>query len=399
MTRSELTVHLEQPPATVWHALTDQEQLAQWFCEHADVDLDAGRYNFWGRYTIGNPARSRRKLLAHQRNRRLAYTWRFRGRSTQVELTLKRRNDGGTDLHLNHTGVPEWKWEQGGSIDNFWGGVLASNLRGFLTNGDPGFRYDFASPSRGGCELSVDIDAPRERVWDLVEETVTLWRSEAHRQGFPVELLNLRKGDRVGIHQRGGEREDFTTVTFILGESGGRTKLTLVQSGFADPDDFTEGHSLGWSAVLNDLKARAEGRPSPHAVMEVGWTSMPAPDGAQMLRNAVRGATDEEIEAFAGTLGGYPSLLGLVLGGVRDRLDPRDAATVSFAIAGAGEWTLRVAGGKAALETGLGKAEATVRMNPPEFLRVIVSDPAAPPVTVDGDMDAVQRLFAMRPRQ
>ena len=396
MTRSELVVHLDQAPSAVWQALTDEKQLVQWFCEHADVDLEAGRYNFWGRYTIGNPKRARRKVIEHERNRRLVYTWRLRERPSRVEITLSRRKGGGTDLHLNHTGVPQWKWEQGGSIDNFWAGALASNLRGFLTDGDPGYRYDFSYPSLGGCELTVDINAPRDRVWQLVDETVTLWRSEAHRQGYPVELLNLEPGGRVGIHQRGGEHEDFTTVTFILRDSGGRTKLTLVQSGFARDDDFTEGHTLGWTGVLHDIKARAEGRPSPHSIVEVIWDTMPAPDGAQILHNMVFGATDDDIRAFADSLGGFPALLQLVMAGTRDRLDPFDTVTIGYAIEGAGEWTLRVANGKAALQPGIKNPQATVRMSPIDYLRVVVGDPAAPAVNVDGDIDALRRLRAMR---
>lgn len=396
MTRCELVVHLEQPPSAVWHALTDQRKLMHWFCEHADVDLDAGRYNFWGCYTIGNPKRGRRKLVAHDRNRRLVYTWRFRDRPTQVEITLSRRNGGGTDLHLNHTGVPEWKWEQGGSVDNFWAGVLATNLRGFLSDGDPGFRYDFSYPSSGGCELTVDVGASRDLVWEIVEETVTLWRSEAHRQGHPVEFLDVDPGRRIGIHQQGGQHEDFTTVIFTLADSGGRTKLTLAQSGFAREDDFTEGHTLGWTGVLHDIKARAEGRTSPHAIVEVIWDTMPAPDGAQILHNSVFGATDAEIQAFADSLGGYHTLLRLVMAGTRDRLDPFDDVTIGYAIDGAGEWTLRVANGKATLQEGIKKPEAVVRMSAIEYLRLIVDDPAAPPVNVEGDLGAVKRLRAMR---
>ena len=38
-----------------WAALTDSAALQAWFAEHAAIDLDEGRYDFWGQYTVGTP--------------------------------------------------------------------------------------------------------------------------------------------------------------------------------------------------------------------------------------------------------------------------------------------------------------------------------------------------------
>ena len=44
--RMQVTVNATTGRA--WAALTDNAALAAWYAEHADVDLAAGRYDFWG---------------------------------------------------------------------------------------------------------------------------------------------------------------------------------------------------------------------------------------------------------------------------------------------------------------------------------------------------------------
>jgi hypothetical protein len=130
----------------------------------------------------------------------------------------------------------------------------------------------------------------------------------------------------------------------------------------------------------------------------------PPPDdaSAELLANAVRGHSDEEIAATLTTWGGADGVLRLVFDGMADRIDPRAACVVGFDV-GAG-YALRIVPGKAAVELRIpGDTDAIVRMTTPDFLRMVVREMAPPQLvadgrmTIDGDVSAAQRLFEMLP--
>jgi hypothetical protein len=50
-------------------------------------------------------------------------------------------------------------------------------------------------------------------------------------------------------------------VTWTLAESGGKTRLTLVHSGFA-PDEQTDGLQSGWLNYMSRIKAMVEYGPA-----------------------------------------------------------------------------------------------------------------------------------------
>src|SRR5688500_14332167 len=77
-------VPIGAPVQDVWEALTTPSLLEQWFCEHADVDLDAGRYDFWGRYTPDVPSREegRHPIIEVEPYSVLRFQWPIRGLDT-----------------------------------------------------------------------------------------------------------------------------------------------------------------------------------------------------------------------------------------------------------------------------------------------------------------------------
>lgn len=403
MARHEMTFRFTHDPKVVFEALTEPTILDQWFCEHSDVDLEAGRYDFWGRYTPGAPTRrgGHRKVLAWEPDRLLRYGWRFRGRATTVELRLTPRDGGGTDLRLVHDNLPVWQWKHGGAPETFWMAVLTS-LRGLLEAGDPGLRYDFTSTRRGGCELSIDINAPRQSVWTEVRAEVGRWQDEAAREGYAIELVNLVEGEQVSIPQRGGPNETQTVITFTLGDDDGGTRLTLVQSGFADPDEFTEGHTLGWLHILQHIKYRVELGESPRSWARMAASTSPAIDRAAYLRDNVVGHSDDDIDAFAGSLGGFGVLLPMVFDGFVERIDPRHDCAVAFSINDAGDWTVAVRGGAKSVVAGIADgADAVVHLSARDYLRLVTRDVAGAALTasgrmtIDGDTAAVNRLYSL----
>jgi uncharacterized protein YndB with AHSA1/START domain len=130
---------------------------------------------------------------------------------------------------------------------------------------------------------TVDVKAPRERVWDAITKPELLLR------WFPTHVaeVELRVGGsmRFGWDEGGDEAvideiepphtfrfrwrpadtdRPYTSVTFHLEEDAGVTTVTLTERGFASlPDQIHEqsyeGNAKGWSAELEELKAFMEG--------------------------------------------------------------------------------------------------------------------------------------------
>jgi uncharacterized protein YndB with AHSA1/START domain len=48
-----LQVTIGAPPEAVYTALTSPAALQRWLAERAEVALDSGVFEFWGRYTLG----------------------------------------------------------------------------------------------------------------------------------------------------------------------------------------------------------------------------------------------------------------------------------------------------------------------------------------------------------
>lgn len=72
----------------------------------------------------------------------------------------------------------------------------------------------------------------------------------------PIKILDLAPDARLAYSwQYSGEPD--TVVTWTLEASDGRTRLTLVHSGFG-VDRVSDDYNLGWGAFLNQIKALAE---------------------------------------------------------------------------------------------------------------------------------------------
>ena len=138
-------------------------------------------------------------------------------------------------------------------------------------------------------ERAITIDAPVDVVWAVVTEAehISGWFSDS------VEL-DLRPGGRAVLHwERYGDvngrvervepphffsfrwvvprtpgadvtGENSTLVEFSLAAEGDRTRLTVVESGFAglagtddERREHVDGHRRGWAAELGELKEYA----------------------------------------------------------------------------------------------------------------------------------------------
>lgn len=262
------------PPEAVHAALTDPAALRVWLAEHAEVALP-DRYEFWGRYTPDG-AEPRQRVL-HASERTLRFAWTVDGVETTVELTLTEdepENDpghddpGGTLLTLTQTGVPSMAEVLSdtagprGDLQTFWSLALA-NLSDFLAGRELTPKCDYSSAE---LRASVVIDAAPEAVFDSLTQPEQFRRwfganvdIEAHVGGrFAMGGFDLDPGGARFVEFEPCRRAalrfaDGETTTWELDGSDGRTRLTVVQSGF-DVDNPPYAGWAGWLSGVAELR-------------------------------------------------------------------------------------------------------------------------------------------------
>ena len=131
-----------------------------------------------------------------------------------------------------------------------------------------------------------------------------------------------------------------------------------------------------------------------------GAADDPQQNQLQILIDAVKGKTDDEIAKFANGLGGFANLCNFVLQGMRAMRKPEDC-TVGFVLDDDLGWVFRAAGGKNTIAKRVAKrAPAIVYSSPADFLRLVIDDldwntaVLDGRVKIEGDENQVRKLFA-----
>jgi uncharacterized protein YndB with AHSA1/START domain len=266
-----MRVRIDAEPDAVRAALTDADTLTEWFAEHAEVSLDDGRYEFWGRYTpYGDEP--------HQQldsSRPLRFTWDIAGQASTVEIELEPDGDEATVVRLSHDGLTA---ETAAVMDCFWHVSLANlvaQCEGVATMPP----FDFSAPAQGDALVRTVVDVPAEEVYAslLDPAQVAKWAGgpatieaevggryelgdDARSEGGPTSILELERDKVLAYGWRSPQAPD-TVVRWQLREARGSTFLTLVHSGFTD-DAVAERFRQGWPSQLVELKRVLELGPS-----------------------------------------------------------------------------------------------------------------------------------------
>jgi uncharacterized protein YndB with AHSA1/START domain len=96
---------------------------------------------------------------------------------------------------------------------------------------------------------SVDLAAPRDRVWAAIDDD---YRARAH------EVVELTRDEAVAFRREHPGTDATTLARFTLIDVPGGTRLTVVESGFerlADPDAAARDHEDRWEEELSELQA------------------------------------------------------------------------------------------------------------------------------------------------
>jgi uncharacterized protein YndB with AHSA1/START domain len=255
-------IRIAAPPGEVYRALTDRAALQVWLAEHAEVDLPE-RYEFWGRSTPGGAAPHQH--LRHADDRSLRFDWELDGITTTVAIDLAADPDGdggSTVLTLTQTevlGWPEVLFETGdrGLMHTYWQVALAA-LTDYAEGREPVPSYDLTNPT---LRAEVLIDADRQAVYESMTDPAQFSRWSGVKLenelrpggrwamgGFevnpdPARVVDIEPGRALTIDW-GGMVESWE-----LADSGGRTRLTFVHSGF----DENETPYPGWLGALAGL--------------------------------------------------------------------------------------------------------------------------------------------------
>jgi len=261
-----LRVRIDATTDSVHKALTDADSLTEWFAESAEVALDEGRFEFWGRYApLGD--RPRQRLLSSEPGRALSFAWDFDGAEpSTVEIAIDPHDGGGSVVTVTHTGFPSSGSAAPTAMDCFWHVSLA-NLAGHCEGLPTMPPFDFSVPAQGDALVRTVIDVPVDEVFAslLDPAQVDKWARGAAvieprvggRYDFgwdhgPAKILELEQDKVLAYSWRHPDSPD-TTVRWALRSSRGSTYLTLVHGGF-DDDQLAEEFRQGWPSFLVELK-------------------------------------------------------------------------------------------------------------------------------------------------
>jgi uncharacterized protein YndB with AHSA1/START domain len=264
MSTGTIRVRTSAPPARIHEALTTAEGLRTWLAEQAEVDLEGGHYEFWGRYTPEGE-RGRQKLLDHD-DRSVRFSWALYGTEYTVELGVE-QGDGETLIAMTQTPYPTWSVgdEQSEILQTFWPLALANLVE--HVEGRPVFGFcDFTTPEQ---RFETDIAATPAAIIDALTDPDVFARwfgarmeIEPHVGGrwtmgsfeqneHPAKIIALDEGHFALDFQEG------MVASWELKGSEGRTHLTFVQSGF-DTGNPPYGAWMGWLSGFADLKRMLE---------------------------------------------------------------------------------------------------------------------------------------------
>ncbi|GHJ48180.1 hypothetical protein Cs7R123_55220 [Catellatospora sp. TT07R-123] len=264
MTESDLRLRAVMPaqPKVVYEALTDPAALRVWLAEHAEVDLP-GRYEFWGRFTPDGAEPHQRVL--HVDERTLRFAWTVDGVESTVQIELAEDEDG-TLLTLSQSDLPSFAEVIAdtagarGALQTFWTLSIA-NLADYLDGRELTPQCDFTSSE---LRASMVIDASPDEVFASMttSELFSRWSGvhvdiEPHVGGrFAMGGFDLDPSGARFVEFEPGRKAtlrfaDGMIDSWELADSDGKTRLTVVQSGF----DPANPPYPGWAGWLGGLAA------------------------------------------------------------------------------------------------------------------------------------------------
>ena len=289
--KHEFTWKLPARPARVFAALTDADELKQWFAEHAEIEPKlGGAYRFWGKHTYGAPARAQatQRITKFAPSQALAFTWRIHDRDSEVAFSIEADPDNGEHSVLKGT----HRFAEAPAIsrakemvDDLWR-FNWGNFSAHLNGGQGKLMVDYGDDN-ARIALSIYIEAPPSAVFrTLIDpEKIQQWfgvaaavdprlggdwhlKMEFEKDGRkmtapPMKILEFVENERLAISWpdwRGDKSVPQQRVLWVLKPEGVGTRVELLHDGFIRAVDVSD-YPFGWGWFLSRISAVAEGKP------------------------------------------------------------------------------------------------------------------------------------------
>jgi len=126
------------PVSKVWHAITNAEQMKQWYFELPGFTPEVGyTFTFTGGHEDGIQYKHLCRITSVVENERLSYTWSYDGYPGESEVTFELFPEGEqTRLKLTHTGLDTFPADNKDfAASNFaagWEYIIGTGLKGYL---------------------------------------------------------------------------------------------------------------------------------------------------------------------------------------------------------------------------------------------------------------------------
>src|SRR5215216_3164192 len=127
---------LNAPVARVWKALTEIDQMREWYFDLIEFKPEVGfEFEFIVEHE-GNSYHHLCRVIEVIPERKIAYTWRYKGEPGDSLVTFDLSPEGNkTRLKLTHTGIETFPKTPAYARKNFeagWTAILGSELKQFL---------------------------------------------------------------------------------------------------------------------------------------------------------------------------------------------------------------------------------------------------------------------------
>lgn len=276
------------PPERVWRAITDPSEMAQWWCERAEVDLRVGGwYAFGGRYVYGDDPgldRAAFEITDLEDATRLEFHWPLRGFGTTVLVELSELMEE-TEVVVTQTAeaAPPWAPLEG---SHHWWSVALPGLRAYLERGQADLRPDYpAYRAMTEPRYLVEVNTFPWMIWRKLTDPTEIkrWLSrEARIQLEPGGVFELGPGPGPR-HVLAVEEEKLLTfdwheppkpvtrVSFQIEEGEDATLVTLIDHGPHPPDEDPvdrDRRIFRWMGAILHLKGFAERGVTPREYQE-----------------------------------------------------------------------------------------------------------------------------------
>ena len=128
----------DAPDSLVWKAISEPDQIAEWFAELKGFRAEVGAEAEWDCDKDGMVYRHRHRVTEVVPGKRLAYSWRYEGHEGEALVTFELFPEGGkTRLKLTHAGLETFQPEKFPAFarKNFrkgWTTIIGTHLGEFL---------------------------------------------------------------------------------------------------------------------------------------------------------------------------------------------------------------------------------------------------------------------------